>query len=231
MITDVKVVSLQDSVHMPRLRTTLLGLTAASLVLASCTDPNSGQLNRTQTGVAVGAALGGLFGLSRDGDAPAEAVLGAIVGGAIGGAIGNQLDKQAAELQRDLGASGATVVNTGDRLVVTMPQDILFAVDSTSVQPGLQSDLATLARSLNDYPNTTIDVIGHTDNTGAAGYNQNLSQRRAQAVTSILQSNGVSAGRLRSIGRGEDAPVASNLNESGRSQNRRVEIIIRPNTA
>ncbi len=216
---------------MPRLRTTLLGFTAATLVLASCTDPNTGQRNNTGTGVAVGAALGGILGLSRDSDGVGEAALGAIIGGAIGGAIGNQLDKQAAELQRDLGGSGATVVNTGDRLIVTMPQDILFAVDSTTVQPGLRSDLATLAGSLNQYPNTTIDVVGHTDNTGAAGYNQNLSQRRAQAVTSILQSNGVSSGRLRSIGRGEDAPVASNLNESGRAQNRRVEIIIRPNTA
>ncbi len=216
---------------MPRMRTSLLGLTASALVLAACTDPNTGQLNRTQTGVAAGAAIGGLFGLSRDGDGVGEAALGAIIGGAIGGAIGNQLDKQAAELQRDLGASGATVVNTGDRLVVTMPQDILFAVDSATVQPALRGDLATLATSLNQYPNTTVDVIGHTDNTGAAGYNQNLSQRRAQAVTGILQSSGVNPGRLRAIGRGEDAPVASNLNAAGRAQNRRVEIIIRPNAA
>lgn len=216
---------------MPRIRTSLLGLTASALVLAACTDPNTGQLNRTQTGVAAGAALGGLFGLSRDGDGAGDAALGAIIGGAIGGVIGNQLDKQAAELQRDLGGTGATVVNTGDRLVVTMPQDILFAVDSANVQPALRDDLATLATSLNQYPNTTIDVIGHTDNTGAAGYNQNLSQRRAQAVTTILQSNGVNGGRLRAIGRGEDAPVASNLNEAGRAQNRRVEIVIRPNAA
>ncbi len=216
---------------MPRIRPLVIGLTASAFVLSACTDPNTGELNRTQTGALVGAGLGGLFGLSRDGDAPAEAVIGATVGAAIGGIIGNQLDKQAQELQRDLGGSGATVVNTGNQLVVTMPQDILFAVDSTVVQPGLQADLATLARSLNDYPNTTVDVIGHTDSTGSAGYNQNLSQRRAQAVTAILQANGVAPARLRSIGRGEDAPLATNLTEEGRAQNRRVEIIIRPNAA
>ena len=122
-------------------------------------------------------------------------------------------------------------MNTGDRLIVTMPQDILFDVDSSAVRPGLRTDLATLAASLNQYPNTTVDVIGHTDNTGSAGYNQNLSQRRAQEVTAILQSNGVASNRLRSIGRGEDAPIASNLTAEGRAQNRRVEIIIRPNAS
>lgn len=213
---------------MPRIRRSLLALTASSLVLAACADPNTGQQSNARTGALVGAGLGGLFGLSRDGDAPAEAVIGAAVGAAIGGAIGNEMDKQARELQRDLGGSGATVVNTGDRLIVTMPQDILFAVDSTTVQPGLQSDLATLARSLNQYPDTTIDVVGHTDNTGSASYNQNLSQRRALAVSGILQANGVSPNRLRSFGRGEETPIASNLNEAGRAQNRRVEIIIRP---
>ena len=214
---------------MSRIRIAVIGLTASAFVLGACADPNTGQRSNARTGAAIGAGLGGLFGLSRDGDAPAEAVIGAAVGAAIGGIIGNELDKQAQELQRDLGGSGATVVNTGDRLVVTMPQDILFAVDSTTVQPGLRNDLATLATSLNQYPNTTVDVIGHTDNTGSAGYNQNLSQRRAQAVTAILQSNGVAPNRLRSIGRGEDAPIASNLNAEGRAQNRRVEIVIRPN--
>ena len=85
-----------------------------------------------------------------------------------------------------------------------------------------------MAGSLNRYPNTTVNVVGHTDNTGEAAYNQSLSERRAQAVASVLISAGVSPARIRSIGRGEDQPVASNLTAEGRQQNRRVEIIITP---
>jgi len=110
-----------------------------------------------------------------------------------------------------------------------MPQDILFAVDSATLSGGLQNDLRAVAASLNRYPNTRVNVIGHTDNTGEAGYNLNLSQRRAQAVGSVLVSAGVTPARINAIGRGEDQPVASNLTPQGRQQNRRVEIIITPN--
>jgi outer membrane protein OmpA-like peptidoglycan-associated protein len=206
-----------------------LALGAVSLVAVSaCTDPATGERSNARTGALIGAAAGGLFGLSRDGDAPAETLIGAAVGAGIGAAIGNELDKQARELRSELGGSGATVTNTGDQLVVTMPQDILFAVDSTTIRPDLRDDLAALAANLQRYPDTTVDVVGHTDNTGTASYNQNLSQRRAQAVTNVLMANGVAPARLRAIGRGEDAPIASNLTEEGRAQNRRVEIIIRP---
>lgn len=212
-------------------RPVLLGLAASSLMLAACTDPSTGERSNARTGAAVGGALGGLFGLSRDGDAPAETIIGAAVGAAIGGAIGNELDKQAAELRQEMGNDQVKIVNTGSELVVTMPQDILFAVDSAAVQPSLHGDLAALASNLQRYPNSVVQVIGHTDNTGSAAHNQGLSTRRAAAVTSILAANGVPQYRLQAIGRGEDAPIASNLNEAGRAQNRRVEIIIRPNAA
>ena len=89
--------------------------------------------------------------------------------------------------------------------------------------------MQTVAASLLKYPATSVEVIGHTDNTGAAAYNQDLSQRRAVSVASVLASNGVPSSRISSLGRGEDQPVASNLTEQGRAQNRRVEIIVRPN--
>lgn len=213
------------------IRPALVGLVASSVLLTACADPNTGERSNARTGAAVGGALGGLFGLSRDGDAPAETIIGAAVGAAIGGAIGHHLDKQAAELRQELGNDQVQVVNTGSELVVTMPQDILFAIDSATVQPGLHSDLAALAANLQRYPDSVVQVLGHTDNTGAASHNQALSTRRAAAVTSILAANGVPQYRLQAIGRGEDAPIASNLNEAGRAQNRRVEIIIRPNSA
>jgi outer membrane protein OmpA-like peptidoglycan-associated protein len=121
------------------------------------------------------------------------------------------------------------IQNTGDRLIVTLPQDILFAVDSTHITPSLRSDLSVLAQNLINYPNSTIQIIGHTDNTGSADYNQSLSTERALAVSSILQQNGVPQFRIQSTGRGESQPIASNLTPEGRAQNRRVDVVILPN--
>ena len=95
----------------------------------------------------------------------------------------------------------------------------------------MRDDLLKVATSLNKYPDTTVQVLGHTDNTGSAGYNQQLSERRANAVADVLMEGGVPFARIQSIGRGEDQPIASNLNEDGRRQNRRVEIVILPNAA
>ncbi|PZX09736.1 OmpA family protein [Celeribacter halophilus] len=204
----------------------------ASFGLSACMDTYDTNSKTTQ-GVALGAALGGITAAATSGsnDKLAKVAVGAMIGGAVGGAIGQQLDKQAADLRQDLGNDDVQIVNTGSQLIVTMPQDILFATDSAVVVPSLQSDLRTLAYNLQDYPNTTVQVIGHTDNTGSASYNQELSTRRASAVATILTANGVSTGRVHAFGRGEDQPVATNLTAEGRAQNRRVEIIITPTSA
>lgn len=210
--------------------TGLIGLTACTDTYGpsynASTDPNA---NRN-SGAITGALIGGVFGATRRGDDKlAKAATGAMIGGLIGGAIGNQLDKQAQELRRDLDTNGVSVVNTGKQLIVTMPQDVLFATDSSAVRPDLQRDLYTLAGSLNRYPDTTVEVVGHTDNTGDASYNQRLSQQRADSVAQVLIGAGVPRSRLVAYGRGEDQPIASNLTVEGRAQNRRVEFIIRPN--
>ena len=204
---------------------------AAFGFLTACTDPGQlvpdGPNQRTNQGVLLGAATGALLGNLVGGDTAATAI-GAVVGGAAGGVIGNRLDKQAAELRGQLGNEEITVVNQGDRLVVSLPQDITFASDSFDVRPSLRSDLALVANNLVQYPDSTVQVIGHTDNTGDAGYNQTLSERRANAVADILQAGGVRFDRLQTIGQGENVPVASNLTEEGKQQNRRVEIVIVP---
>ena len=156
------------------------------------------------------------------------ALVGAAIGAGLGGVNGATLDRQEAELRQQLG-SNARIVNTGSQLVVTLPQDILFATGDATLTGGLRNDLNALASSINNFPNTTVNVIGHADNTGGAAFNQDLSARRAQSVSSALISSGVSPSRIRSIGRGEDAPIASNLTAEGRAQNRRVEITITPN--
>ena len=110
-----------------------------------------------------------------------------------------------------------------------MPDDILFSVDSAVVRPGLRSDLQVLAGSLRRYPGSTVQVVGHTDSDGTVAYNQDLSERRASAVSSILIGAGVEAGRIRTFGLGETQPIATNLTAEGKAQNRRVDITIRPN--
>lgn len=205
----------------------------AVLALSACDTMNSAPVangERTQSGAIIGGMIGALAGAaSSDNDQLERAVIGGALGAAAGAGIGQMLDRQARDLEASIGNDRVKIVNTGSELVVTMPQDILFATDSATLRPDLQSDLRALAANLQQYPNTTVDVIGHTDSTGEAGYNQELSTRRAGAVSAVLFSQGVSSARVRSYGRGEDLPIATNLTEDGKRQNRRVEIIIRPN--
>lgn len=215
----------------------LAALLISTLAVSAC-NTSAGfdqNIDRTKTkqGAIIGGLVGAVAGMSKSGDNSVErkqrAVRGALIGAGLGAAIGNELDKQAAELQRDMNNNDVIIQNTGDRLIVTLPQDILFAVDSTHITPSLRSDLSVLAQNLINYPNSTIQIIGHTDNTGSADYNQSLATERALAVSSILQQNGVPQFRIQSTGRGESQPIASNLTPEGRAQNRRVDVVILPN--
>lgn len=213
---------------------TMIIALAGTVALTACTDPNyvtgNTEQNKATQGAILGGIAGGFFGATREGDNKlGKVAVGAAIGAIAGGAIGTALDQQAEDLRASVG-DDIGIVNTGDSLIVTMPQDILFAVNSATLTGSLRSDLYAVAQNLVDYPDTSIDVVGHTDNTGEAAFNQDLSSRRADAVAAILSDGGVSYARLRSYGRGEDQPVASNLTDEGRAQNRRVELIIRPNT-
>ena len=207
---------------------------AASLTFVAACDPaGPNGMENTQQGALVGALGGAVVGaaLNADGsrqDRQQGALIGAAVGAGVGAGIGNNLDRQAEELRRQL-RNDVGVSNNGSNLVVVLSQDLLFATNSTQVSGLSQNELAIVAQSLQRYPNTTVNVIGHTDNVGDAAFNQDLSERRAQAVSNILIANGVSPSRIRAIGAGENQPIASNLNASGRQMNRRVEIVITPN--
>ncbi|MEM9966796.1 MAG: OmpA family protein [Pseudomonadota bacterium] len=217
-------------------RAALVALTSSTLALAACTDParlgaQPGDPNqRTKNGALIGATAGALLGALTSDDRSDGALVGAVVGGAVGAGIGYSLDRQAAELRQQL-TEDVSILNTGDRLIVSMPNSLLFATDSSVVQPNLQSDLRALARNVQVYADSTLQVVGHTDSDGDAAYNQRLSEDRALAVGDILLSSGVPADRLQMFGRGESQPVASNLTEGGKAQNRRVEIVILPNAA
>ncbi|RKF16146.1 OmpA family protein [Roseovarius spongiae] len=213
----------------------ILALTASALLtVTACTSPAhlDGTTNpnaKAQQGALLGGVIGAITGAAASDKKGKGAVIGGAIGALGGAAIGNALDKQEAELRRDIENDRVKVTNTGDRLIVTLPQDILFAVDSARVNNSLRGDLLTVADSLRSYPDTTVQVVGHTDSTGAAAYNQGLSERRANAVADVLMDGGVGFGRIQTFGRGEDQPVASNLTDEGRAQNRRVEIVILPN--
>ena len=202
-----------------------LAVMTAAFALTACVEPGEKTRQGALTGAGIGAVAGAVLGEGSRGD---EIVKGAVVGGLIGGAIGNRLDAQERALRGSIGNSGAMIVNTGSELIVTLPESITFETDSTYVRPSIQTTLGKLANNLNQYPNTTVDVIGHTDNVGAESYNQDLSTRRAGAVSGILVRSGVSSNRIRSYGRGERDPIATNLTAEGRAQNRRVEIVIIP---
>ena len=181
----------------------------------------------------IGAGAGALVGALANNDGSVRernqaALIGAALGAGVGAGVGNSLDRQAEDLRRQL-RNDVGVSNNGRDLRVVLSEDLLFATNSTQLSGTAQRELRIVASSLQQYPNTTVNVIGHTDNVGDAAFNQNLSERRAAAVSNILISNGVSPSRVRSIGQGESNPVASNLNEAGRQANRRVEIVITPN--
>lgn len=202
-----------------------LGLTACAPPTTRIQDPNY----RAQNGAVIGAVGGAVLGsLLTDQNKGAGALRGAAIGGLLGGGIGAGLDSQAADLRNRLGNPNVTVTNMGSYLVVNLPDDALFATGSATLRPDLQNEIRSVAANLVTYPDSSIEVVGHTDNVGAAALNQDLSQRRALSVANILIGAGVPAARIQAFGRGEDQPVASNLTDAGRAQNRRVEIIVRP---
>lgn len=219
---------------MARLLNLSFGL-AAMMAVTACTDPaqlNPDGSNPNQNrdrGAGIGAGIGALAGaLIRDDDRAEGALIGAAVGGAIGAGVGYNLDQQAADLRSQLANENVVIQNTGDRLIVTLPQDILFATNSFSVRPDLRRDLQALASNLKAYPESTVQIVGHTDSDGDASFNQGLSERRANAVADVLLTEGIPFARIQAFGVGESQPVASNLTPEGKAQNRRVEIIIQP---
>lgn len=187
----------------------------------------AGCATRTGNGALIGAgaggALGGLIGHA-SGNTAAGAIIGAAVGGTAGAAIGNYMDKQAAELQRDL--KNAKVERVGEGIKITFDSGILFDVDSDKLQPAATANLKNLAQVLNKYDDTEIMVQGHTDNTGTSDHNMRLSGRRAESVGEALQRDGVKSGRIDEKGLGETQPVADNGSTTGRQENRRVEVAI-----
>ena len=218
-------------------KTPAIACLLAATALTACTtvDPYTGQTVRsnTRTGAIVGALGGAALGyLSNDKSEQGRknALIGAGVGALAGAGVGAYMDKQQAQLRAQLADTGVTVTRQGDNIVLNMPSDVTFAFDRSDIQPQFYKVLDEVAGTMNQYPSTTIEVVGHADSVGTDVYNQALSERRASSVASYLTTRGVLPARLYVAGMGERQPIASNDTEAGRAQNRRVEIILRPYT-
>jgi outer membrane protein OmpA-like peptidoglycan-associated protein len=188
-------------------------------------------MNKTEKGVVIGASAGGVIGAivgNKSNNTAIGAILGATVGGAVGAVIGNKMDKQAQKMEADLGKT-ATVERVGEGIKLTFNSQLLFDYGKTDLKESNKADLQKFSETLKQYTDTDLLVVGHTDNVGSESFNQTLSEKRASAVTNYLASLGISYNRLKTEGKGELQPAASNDTEDSRTQNRRVEIAISAN--
>jgi len=189
------------------------------------------KMNKPQKGAVIGVSGGAVIGAvigRASGNTALGALIGATVGGTAGVIIGRKMDKQAKEIENSL--AGAKVYRVGEGIIVELNDKILFGFDKSELNAGSKASLNKLVTILNNYPDTDIEVQGHTDNTGSDSYNMSLSKRRASSVSGYLTTQGISSGRTTTKGYGESAPNYSNDSEEGRGKNRRVEFLITANS-
>jgi outer membrane protein OmpA-like peptidoglycan-associated protein len=210
---------------MKRIRHLSLALAFTGLLAAGCKNMSKSQKGAV-IGVAGGGAIGAVIGKSM-GNTAAGAIIGAAVGGVAGSIIGKKMDKQAEEMKKVLG--DAEVRREGEGIVINFKEKVLFAFNQSDLSTNAQSSLEKLKNILEKYPDTNIEIIGHTDNKGTDSYNQDLSERRSSSVAAFLRAKGISAARVTTKGMGETDPVATNDTDEGRSLNRRVEFVITAN--
>ncbi|MCU0732366.1 MAG: OmpA family protein [Hyphomonas sp.] len=203
----------------------LVAALALPLFLQAC---QTGPSQRVMTTTAAGAILGAGAGMMAGGDDKRNAAIGAAVGAIAGASVGVYMDKQEEKLRQQTAGTGIEVERQGDQLALTMPSGITFAQSSATIQPAFYTALNNVAATLVEYPSTAVDIRGHASSEGDRGFNQRLSQQRADAVRAYLVNQGVQPVRLTATGMGIDYPVADNSTEAGRVQNRRVEIILTP---
>jgi outer membrane protein OmpA-like peptidoglycan-associated protein len=208
----------------------LLTVGTSSLQAQTTTTTTKKPWSKTAKGGIIGglggAAAGGVLGrvIGGKNSTAKGAIIGAAVGGAGGALIGRRMDKQAAELQKEM--AGAKVERVGEGIKITFDSGLLFGKNSSALTAAAQQNIKELAQTLIKYGDTNVIVEGHTDTSGSDAINDPLSQRRAQAVANYTQQQGVDASRFTVTGYGSKQPIADNSTEAGRVANRRVEVAI-----
>lgn len=195
------------------------------------TNPYTGEreINKTTKGTAIGAIGGAVAGALISGKRK-NVLLGAGIGALAGGLVGNYMDRQEAKLRAQLRGTGVSVSRHGDQITLNMPGNITFATNSSNISADFYPVLDSVALVVIEFKQTYVDILGHTDSTGRADYNQTLSVRRADSVARYLESQQVLGDRIITRGFGQNAPIADNDTPEGRALNRRVEIILTPIT-
>jgi outer membrane protein OmpA-like peptidoglycan-associated protein len=209
----------------------------SSFALSACTTINP-YTNETQTskaviGIGVGALAGAVIGLISGDDSRERrkrALIGAGLGALAGGSVGAYMDVQEAKLRQKLASTGVSVTRQGNNIVLNMPSNITFGVNSAGISGDFYQVLNSVDLVVKEYDKTLIEIMGHTDSSGSHQHNQQLSERRARSVSQYFASRDIQPLRLATYGYGEDYPLANNATEQGRSQNRRVEIVLVPIT-
>lgn len=200
------------------------------LIVAAILLPGCASMKRSTKGAAIGTAAGGAMGAvigRASGNTGLGAIIGATVGGATGAVIGRKMDRQAAEIRNTV--PDAKVERVGEGIVVEFSSNVLFDFDRSDLTADSKTTLDKLVTVLNKYPDTDIELQGHTDNQGSDRYNQSLSERRARSVSGYLADNGIPGKRVKVKGFGESVPKYDNSTDNGRAQNRRVEFLITAN--
>ncbi len=198
----------------------VISLITLSLAMLGCESAGKKTAVGTGVGAAAGAAVGAVLG-HQMGKRGKGAAIGAAIGAGVGGAYGYKLDKQAKELEKI-----AETKRTENGIITKLKGDILFSTGSPAVQSQAKQSVTKISNILKKYPENRITVVGHTDSTGSDSTNQELSEKRARAVKSIMVAQGVPAQHVEVVGAGESSPVADNSTKEGRAQNRRVELQI-----
>jgi outer membrane protein OmpA-like peptidoglycan-associated protein len=219
------------------MKTFTIAAIASAFLLTACTsNPYTGEQQVSKgligagTGAALGAVAGAIVGKTTSVKTRKATLIGAGLGALAGGGVGVYMDNQEAKLRQRLQNSGVSVTRRGDSIVLNMPSNITFDSDQSDVKPQFYDTLNSVALVFQEFDQTLIDVTGHTDSDGSDDYNYDLSRRRAGSVARYLTSQQLNAERFSVEGRGEQEPIASNASSRGKSQNRRVEIIIQPLT-
>lgn len=208
---------------------TVVGIAVLALA-TGCADMSPTQRG-TATGAGVGAGLGAVIGGTTSGGGGSRATKGALIGGAAGALIGNiwsnRMEKQRQEMEAATRGTGIQVSQTADnRLKLEIPADVSFDTGRSDIKANFRPVLERFAQTLQDNPESTVSIIGHTDSTGGDNVNDPLSVDRAARTRDYLSMRGVSPNRVQIDGRGEREPIASNESDSGRARNRRVEIYV-----
>lgn len=203
----------------------------AAVFLVGCTtvDPVTGEVSRnnTGTGAIIGAIGGAAAGTLAGGDDRRNALIGAGIGALAGAAIGNYMDRTYLNLRERLAGTGVGVTRVSQsQILLNFPSDLTFDFDRDNVKGQFVPTLRDVGNVLREYDQTTVDVYGHADSVGSDAYNQDLSERRAMNVASVLMQGGVIRQRVVAQGFGESRPIASNATDDGRARNRRVEVYI-----